>query len=336
MVVHNARYHVTTANGHRAFIDNDCVVVEVLGDALGRLLHVTHICFTVLAASRRIDRDKDKLGVGQPLGVTGCKVQAVSAHVALDDLLQARLVDGKNALFQALDLFGKDIDAGHAITHIGEACTRDQANIPGANHTNRCQSVLLLCCMYKWIFVFFLDNSGWFAVTWKNHQFFIQLVELLANRGDKLLKVASWKIRSPDTSPEEGIAAEDAVGAAEQADPAGSMSGRVQNFQRKATEREAVAFLEQDIWLAFHQGSLTSKPLGSQLVCVHKDVVGMDSQVYGINGADLINRADMIDVTMCVNDIFGNEVEFLNTSQNASGFISGINNYRFQRLRAGI
>src|SRR5690348_4821588 len=139
MLAHNARDHVTAADGHGALVDDNRVVIEALGDALSGPLDIAHVRAALVGAGGRIDSDKDKLGVRQSLGVAGREMQAACAHVALDHLLQARLINRQNALLQALDFFRNNINAGHAVAHIGEARASNEADIASTNYTDGCQ-----------------------------------------------------------------------------------------------------------------------------------------------------------------------------------------------------
>src|SRR5437588_8630234 len=62
----------------------------------------------------------------------------------------------------------------------------------------------------------------------------------------------------------------------------------------------------------------------------------MNGQGHGVDRAHSIDRANMINVTMRVNDIFGNQFEFRNTFQNAFSLIARVNDNRFVRVRTSI
>ena len=66
------------------------------------------------------------------LGAVG-EAQAAGGDVALDDLLQTRLVDGDVAGLEGLDLLRVVVDADDMVAHIGETRPADQPDVAAAN-----------------------------------------------------------------------------------------------------------------------------------------------------------------------------------------------------------
>ena len=64
----------------------------------------------------------------------GGELEAAGFRVALDERIQARLVDRDLAPVQALDLARVDIDAHHMIARIRQAGTGDEADVAGAEN----------------------------------------------------------------------------------------------------------------------------------------------------------------------------------------------------------
>src|SRR5688572_6057172 len=62
------------------------------------------------------------------------ELQAFGFDIALDERIEARFVDGNDALFQAFDLFVVDIDAKHVVAGVRKAGTGDEADVTGAEN----------------------------------------------------------------------------------------------------------------------------------------------------------------------------------------------------------
>ena len=61
----------------------------------------------------------------------GGELQASGRHVALDDLLHARLVDRDPAVVEDADLAFVEIEADDVVAHLRQTGTRDEADITG-------------------------------------------------------------------------------------------------------------------------------------------------------------------------------------------------------------
>ena len=88
----------------------------------------------VAAARRRSHRDEDQLGVADACVEFRGETKALLRDVALDELVQARLVDRHPAFPQPCDLRGVDVDAGHRRAEFGEARPGDETDVPRPNH----------------------------------------------------------------------------------------------------------------------------------------------------------------------------------------------------------
>ncbi len=65
----------------------------------------------------------------------GGELEAAGGGVALEERIEAGLVDGHFALVQSLDLVRVDVDTNDMITRLGEAGTRDEAHVAGAENS---------------------------------------------------------------------------------------------------------------------------------------------------------------------------------------------------------
>src|SRR5712691_12766344 len=64
----------------------------------------------------------------------GGEGEALGLEVAREQLLEARLVDGRPSLAEGLHLRLVDVDADHHMSGLGEAGARDQADVAGSHH----------------------------------------------------------------------------------------------------------------------------------------------------------------------------------------------------------
>ena len=83
----------------------------------------------VAAPRGRADRDEHRLGVGDRGGEIGREGQALLAHVAGDEILQARLVDRHDAPAQRRDLALVEIDADGRVAEVREAGAGDEPDV---------------------------------------------------------------------------------------------------------------------------------------------------------------------------------------------------------------
>jgi hypothetical protein len=64
----------------------------------------------------------------------GGEAQAARAHVALDELRQAFLVDRHAARAEQVDLAAVDVEAHHLVAEFGQATARDKADVAGTEN----------------------------------------------------------------------------------------------------------------------------------------------------------------------------------------------------------
>ena len=126
---------VAGADGDGALVDDDLVAVQGAGDALGGVLDIGQVGRAVLLG-RGADGDEDDLGLLHGGVQVRGELEAAIGDVAPDHLLQARLVDGHDALVQAVDL-GRDlVHADHVVAHVRKDDARDQPDIPCSDNAN--------------------------------------------------------------------------------------------------------------------------------------------------------------------------------------------------------
>ena len=81
---------------------------------------------------RRADRDELEQAVRDAFRRVGRELEAPLVDVALDEHVEAGLVDRDLALLQALDLARVDVDADDVVAGFRQAGARDQADVAGA------------------------------------------------------------------------------------------------------------------------------------------------------------------------------------------------------------
>jgi hypothetical protein len=117
---------------HGRLVDHHAVIVHVAADAARRLQHVFHVGRAVFAR-RRADCDELQHAVRHARRHVGREGQAAGLAVALDDRLQARLVDRDPAGVQRRDLGRIHVQAEHVVAHVRKAGARDEPDIAGAD-----------------------------------------------------------------------------------------------------------------------------------------------------------------------------------------------------------
>jgi hypothetical protein len=126
------------AHRHGGLVDHHLEAVHVAADVAGRGQHVLQVGAAVLVAGRA---DGDVLHVGE--GDAGCDVrgegEAAFLHVAVDDFLEAGLVDRHSARIEQADLGLVDVQAEHVVAQFRQAGAGDQAHVAGPHdrHVHR-------------------------------------------------------------------------------------------------------------------------------------------------------------------------------------------------------
>ena len=106
-------------------------------ELLDRLEHEAQIGMAVAAPHRRADREEHEIGLRRPsLARSVENLIRPMPQIALEQLVEARLVNRHAALVELLDLGRVLVDAGHVPAELGKAGGRDQADITSPNHAN--------------------------------------------------------------------------------------------------------------------------------------------------------------------------------------------------------
>ncbi|MNH05336.1 hypothetical protein D3C79_646560 [compost metagenome] len=121
-------YPAGGADRHSALVDHHLAALHQAAYGAGHRQHVLQIGRAVLIR-RGADRNEDKLGEAHPLGHIRGEVQAAGLMVGLHHGGEARLEDGNDALFEALDLGRVHIHTGHQVTHLGQHGGLNQPHI---------------------------------------------------------------------------------------------------------------------------------------------------------------------------------------------------------------
>ena len=133
---------VGSADRHRRLRDHDAVLADIAADRLGDAQHVLEIGGAVFVG-RRADRDELEQAVLDAFRRVGREVEAPGGEIALEQIVQPRLVDRRLAALEHLHFALVDIHAQHVVADLGEARTRDQADVAG---TEDGKTHGLTCC----------------------------------------------------------------------------------------------------------------------------------------------------------------------------------------------
>ena len=108
--------------------DHQSIIAHVLTDLSGHGQNVFQIGRTIFTW-RSTDSNERYFASSDGRRQIGGEAQSLFFEVALDDHVQARLVNGQDAFFQIFDLFYIHIHAADVQTYICQTGTSDQANI---------------------------------------------------------------------------------------------------------------------------------------------------------------------------------------------------------------
>jgi len=123
------------ADGDGGFVDDDFVVVDEGRDLPGHCFHMLQVGGAVLLG-RCADGDKNHLGAVEFFGDVGGKAEPPSLDVTLDDVIQARFIDGYPAVFEGVDFVMVFIDANDGMAKVGKARGGNKADIACADNGN--------------------------------------------------------------------------------------------------------------------------------------------------------------------------------------------------------
>ena len=99
--------------------DDDGEAFDQSGDLAGRVTDVGEIGIAVAAARGSADGDEHRLGARHSLRRIGGEAEARTGDIALDDGLQARLIDRHYPGLEAFDSHFFGVDAGHVVAEVG-------------------------------------------------------------------------------------------------------------------------------------------------------------------------------------------------------------------------
>ena len=125
---------VAGADGHRGFRRDYRIALEMLGDLTRRGMDVGEVGVTVTAPARRADRQHRHIGLGHGLGDIGRKGEPPRLHIAGNQHIEPRLVDGDFSGLERGDLLRLRVHAGHVEPELGETGRGNETHIPGADH----------------------------------------------------------------------------------------------------------------------------------------------------------------------------------------------------------
>ena len=120
------------AHGDRGLHDDDAIAIERASDLLRRREDVPEVGRAV-GLGRRADADEDEESPLHRLVEVRGELEPLLLDVALDQLLETGLVDRDLARAEEVDLLLVEVDAGDIVPGLGEARSRDEADVPGPN-----------------------------------------------------------------------------------------------------------------------------------------------------------------------------------------------------------
>ena len=136
------------AGRHGRLRDDDLVPVHVLGDRLGDLEHEGQVGRTVLAG-RRAHGDEDRQRVLDAGLQVGREPQPLPARSCGSAPRARARRSGPRPLLSSGDLRLVLVDAGDVHAEIGEAGSRDQPHVSGADHANVHSESYPACCLLR-------------------------------------------------------------------------------------------------------------------------------------------------------------------------------------------
>ena len=153
VLAHRALDHLTGADRHGRLRDDDLVAVQVVADRLGDLADEGEVGLAV-GERRRAHRDEDRARLADRRREVGGELEPPGADVLLDDLLEPGLVDRNLPAHERLDLACILVHAGDRHAEIGQAGSRDQADVSTADDTDLhespfCHSRLELVVLWR-------------------------------------------------------------------------------------------------------------------------------------------------------------------------------------------
>ena len=124
-------HELDRADGHRALVDDDEVAGGVGGDAAGGGGDVGCIGAADLVR-RSADADEGELGAGEGPGVVGREAEASGGEAALEEVVEAGLVDGGSAGLEGDDLALVGIEPDDVVSEVGEGYRIGEPDVSAA------------------------------------------------------------------------------------------------------------------------------------------------------------------------------------------------------------
>src|SRR5205085_300872 len=97
----------------------------------------------------------------------------------------------------------------------------------------------------------------------------------------------------------------------DEADTAGRVTGGMQHLEGERAEGDAVPFLQKNIGFSFDEGCSASKKGCHTYICIHVDISWMDGKWDGVDLAYGVDSSDVVNMSMCIDNILRNELQFL-------------------------
>ena len=96
---------------------------------------MSQICRSVFIG-RRSDGDEGYFASLDGVADVSREVESTGLLIAVDERIEAGLVDGDDVVLQAVDLLSIDIGAIHHVARLGQACADNQTNVAGPDDRN--------------------------------------------------------------------------------------------------------------------------------------------------------------------------------------------------------
>ena len=123
------------AHGNGRFNDKHAVARDELAEVLGDVQYRRQVGRAVLTSSG-VDGTEHEVLVDETLLVIARENQPLVSHVAVDHVVQTRLVDGYRTIDEAVDLLAVPVNTGHINTQVGKARAAYQTDISCTNYRN--------------------------------------------------------------------------------------------------------------------------------------------------------------------------------------------------------
>ena len=139
------------AHRHGGLVYDYLVFLHVLTDGMRCRDHILQVGRAILVGRGAYGDELDHAML-RALSHIGRESQSACGHVALDHILQTRLVNRDAALLKSVDLVRVHVHAQHIVTHFSQAGACHQAHIASANYSNfHFLNLNRISCYQTWI-----------------------------------------------------------------------------------------------------------------------------------------------------------------------------------------